>query len=375
MLWELVGEGASGKTQLALQFSLCVQLPFSQGGLCGSACYLTTHSGLPTSRLLEISQEHPLLSGSSISLEHIHTMEIKSVDMLLLALSTTLPSLLSSNSDGRPVKVLIVDSIAEVFSENDKASTVQLVERSRTLSEIASQLHVLASQHQLAVVVINHVVDTWDRAPGASDELIYAHQARFFNSADSVAGESRKSAALGLVWANQLNARIMLTRTGRRRHFDGDPDAKRRRIVSGSGHAITTSGDRVSVAPQDTLIRRMSLLFSSVSTPFSADFLVTPRGVELYADAEYPALSRTTILSSYSASSHTEPPRRQSVPPTPQRLGDVALLDVACAETDLTSSAPQEQPFDEAPDAEEDEETYWKEFDDLEETDYVGLEA
>ncbi|KAI0050003.1 P-loop containing nucleoside triphosphate hydrolase protein, partial [Auriscalpium vulgare] len=91
MVWEIVGEGAAGKTQLALQLSLVVQLPRARGGLAGSACYLTTASGLPTTRLVQLLREHPLLAGSAASLDGIHTLETKTIDTLLAALSSVLP--------------------------------------------------------------------------------------------------------------------------------------------------------------------------------------------------------------------------------------------------------------------------------------------
>src|SRR6267154_2280313 len=75
MVWEFVGErqvvahihyhwglivqvfSGAGKTQLALQLSLLVQLPVDQGGLNGSACYLTTSASLPTPRLIQLLHE------------------------------------------------------------------------------------------------------------------------------------------------------------------------------------------------------------------------------------------------------------------------------------------------------------------------------
>ncbi|KAH9057123.1 hypothetical protein EDB83DRAFT_2206843, partial [Lactarius deliciosus] len=83
MIWELVGEGRVFRTQLALQLSLLVQLPVTQGGLNGSACYLTTSTGLPTPRLIELLHEHPLLVGSHCTLDNIQTSVTKSVDSLL----------------------------------------------------------------------------------------------------------------------------------------------------------------------------------------------------------------------------------------------------------------------------------------------------
>ncbi|KAH9967860.1 hypothetical protein BC827DRAFT_1122374, partial [Russula dissimulans] len=94
MIWEFVGEGQvfPGKTQLALQLSLLVQLPVSQGGLNGSACYLTTSAGLPTPRLIQLLHEHPLLAGSQCNLDNIQTSATKSVSSLLYALSEVIPA-------------------------------------------------------------------------------------------------------------------------------------------------------------------------------------------------------------------------------------------------------------------------------------------
>ena len=48
----------AGKTQLALQLSLLVQLPITQGGLDGSAAYLTTSGSLPTPHLVQLLHSH-----------------------------------------------------------------------------------------------------------------------------------------------------------------------------------------------------------------------------------------------------------------------------------------------------------------------------
>ncbi|KAI0282544.1 hypothetical protein BGY98DRAFT_912294, partial [Russula aff. rugulosa BPL654] len=96
MVWELVGErqvfSGAGKTQLALQLSLLVQLPVDQGGLNGSACYLTTSASLPTPRLIQLLHEHPLLVGSRCTLDNIQTSATKSVSSLLHALSEIIPA-------------------------------------------------------------------------------------------------------------------------------------------------------------------------------------------------------------------------------------------------------------------------------------------
>ncbi|KAJ7552481.1 hypothetical protein O6H91_06G057100 [Diphasiastrum complanatum] len=53
---EIVGESASGKTQLALQLLLAVQMPLSCGGLRGSALYLFTEGYFPDRRLQQLAR-------------------------------------------------------------------------------------------------------------------------------------------------------------------------------------------------------------------------------------------------------------------------------------------------------------------------------
>ncbi|KAK6091066.1 DNA repair protein xrcc3, partial [Batrachochytrium dendrobatidis] len=62
---ELFGPASAGKTQLALQLSLQVQMPFSMGGLDGGAMYISTDKNFPSVRLLELSsfsKAHPIVS-------------------------------------------------------------------------------------------------------------------------------------------------------------------------------------------------------------------------------------------------------------------------------------------------------------------------
>src|SRR6266852_7585399 len=89
----------AGKTQLALQLSLLVQLPVDQGGLNGSACYLTTSTSLPTPRLIQLLHEHPLLAGSRCTLDNIQTSATKSVSSLLHALSEIIPASINAAKD------------------------------------------------------------------------------------------------------------------------------------------------------------------------------------------------------------------------------------------------------------------------------------
>lgn len=282
MIWEVFGESAAGKTQFALQLSLFIQNPPELGGLSGSACYLTTSSKLPTGRLLEMLQSNELLSPSNCSLEHVHTISTPTAPMLQHVLNDVLPAFVeqrASISSGKPVKLLVIDALAELFRSTDKTTTSTLVERAKHIAEISTLLHSLANVHHIAVLVLNEVADVFDRGQSSNEtsDLIYSQQSRWFNTCDSVPGENKKEASLGLVWANQVNARIMLSRTGRRRYFDdGEIQSKRQKIEGQSTATSIVQNDS-----QVTSIRRLSIIFSSVSVPRSLDYVVTKKGISV----------------------------------------------------------------------------------------------
>ncbi|KAF8497048.1 P-loop containing nucleoside triphosphate hydrolase protein [Russula emetica] len=412
MVWEFVGESGAGKTQLALQLSLLVQLPIDQGGLNGSACYLTTSSSLPTPRLIQLLHEHPLLAGSRCTLDNIQTRATKSVSSLLHALSEIIPASINA-AKGRPapLKLLIIDSLADLLMEDAKISTTTLADRSRNLSAIAAQLHALASTYQLAVVAINRVTDVWDRRPDADmgfpGELIYADHARLFGRAEGDGGAfSKKSAALGLVWANQVNARIMLTRTEQRHHYY-DYRYDRHNRIHGHSHshhhgappaaaaAAATVATAMALPSEEShdrkrqrldeddqdvvqvVVRRLTVIFSSVCAPASVDFVVTSRGVEMLvedlvenAPAPAPALAPPTTLTNVTMGHATAAAASEvERPPPPQPpLAEVSPLDVGSVVGDFRppQSRPQVRETSGGEVVEdEDEDTYWREVEDF----------
>lgn len=284
-----------------MQLSLLVQLPPDLGGLSGSTCYLTTDMELETRRLDELSRTHPFLATSSAgcSLDDINTIRAPTVDLLVNVLRTSLPQFIEASSvPGRkPVKLLVIDSIADLFLALERTTTATLVERSRNLNELSSLLHSLANRHRIAVVIINRAQDVFDWPSnggarsdgGAPDQLVYREQSRWFGSADSIHEERGKEAMLGLAWANQINVRIMFTRTSRERHIEDirgaeERSSKRRRVslnhfanVRSSSSPLNSGSSAVST--EKILVRRMTVVFSSISPSCSVDFVVTPEGV------------------------------------------------------------------------------------------------
>ncbi|OAX33723.1 hypothetical protein K503DRAFT_786299 [Rhizopogon vinicolor AM-OR11-026] len=277
MLWEVVGERL--------------------GGILGSAFYLTVASQLQTTRMDQILNTHPLLSPSLCSFENIQHTSVPTIDKLIFVLSKSLPQYISAhaqNPSQKPLKLIVIDAIAELFHTTNKTTSKFLVERSRRLSEIATLLHALASKHQIAVLVLNEVSDVFDRnaAPLESAQIGYNDQFRWFGRAESGLGEGRKEATLGLVWSNQLNARIFLSRTGRRRYLE---ESERPRKIPESIPATVTSPMHPISEDQPLLIRRLTVVFSSVCDPASCDYIVTAEGISVIPGSVVPLAARSTV--------------------------------------------------------------------------------
>ncbi|KAF8841159.1 P-loop containing nucleoside triphosphate hydrolase protein [Paxillus ammoniavirescens] len=368
MLWEVVGESAAGKTQLALQLSLFVQLPPEVGGVLGSACYITVASHLQTTRMEQILNAHPLLSPSLCSFSNVKTVQTPTIEKLVHILSTSLPQYInttSENTSSKPLKLLVIDALTELFHSLGKTTTKTLVERSRRISEISTLLHILASKYRLAVLVLNEVIDVIDREPSTGGPGVsYRDQSKWFGRPDSIPGDNRKEAALGLVWANQVNARIFLTRTGRRRCLVKS-EIPHKRSMTQDGIATT----QMTVAPIDdqlVLIRRLSVVFSSVSAPISCDYIVAEEGLSVIPR------STVSLVSSHSTSMHPPPApssvlmgvqdpsmTSSTVAKGKQRV-QVAPLDVGCVADTFAAECRPLTPENEAEPADGDDE--WNAF-------------
>ncbi|CAE6447019.1 unnamed protein product [Rhizoctonia solani] len=270
---KFVDKSASGKSQLALQLSLTVQLPESEHGLEGSSLYLTTLNRLITSRLLEMITSHPILSAhrSTVSMDNIATQHASDVDKLTVLLTSLLPVHVAACRDrGSPLRLLVIDSMTALFRDKQATQSQSLYARSEALNAVGALLHQIAISHELAVVVLNDVTDVF--APNTTGEsedpgIVYKEQSRWFARAGGVAGEERHEAALGMVWSNQLNSRMLLARTGRRRHIEGSQIRKQ-----GEGEES-----------EAILIRRAFFLFGrsvedEIPAP-SLDFIICSQGV------------------------------------------------------------------------------------------------
>lgn len=304
LVWEFAGEGfancpgirgeahdrysGSGKTQLALQLALMAQLPERLGGLSGSCCYFSLWKEAPTLRLQQLADLHPMLR-TKCSLDHVHIMRVDEIPRLLHSLEGPLLALIQSHKDFMPVRLLVVDNFTSLFrsDDTDKPTTASLVDRSRDIAELSMLLHRVAAEHNIAVIAINEVVDVLDKdepfmppQPG-QDHPVYKATAPWFSTASNVPGEDAHMPALGLAWANQVNVRVMFTKTGRRRALASPMfHAKRQRLPHETGtalHEIRQSDDSIR-------IRHMSVIFSCLAAPSSVDYVITEEGVSAHGE-------------------------------------------------------------------------------------------
>ncbi|KAI0807241.1 P-loop containing nucleoside triphosphate hydrolase protein [Fomes fomentarius] len=286
MLWEISGENNAGKTQLALQLSLTVQLPTKFGGLFGAACYITNREELQTERLKQMIDCHPILSPQFCGLPDIYTVRAPNFAAFLRVLTETVTQFAEERASSphlKPAKLVVVDTFSDYFDADKNPDYADLYLRARHLRQSSLLLMQLATKHRLAVVLLCSTRETRPRIDGhdrSAGELRYSDQARWFSRAHTVVGEDAHEGTLGHIWPNQLNARLMMSRTNRTRlrsevdpTYDEGRGAKRRKLDSSAVHSSQPDGDgRIA-------FRRLSVIFSSVATPASCDYVILEQGV------------------------------------------------------------------------------------------------
>jgi DNA-repair protein XRCC3 len=122
----------------------------------------------------------------------------------------------------KPVRLIIVDSITNNFrsemnvpisSEGQKTKQdfkSSILQRSADICEIGLRLRSLADQFGLTVVCVNQVTDVF-LSPGTATSLDSLEGPSTFRALDNPT--QLKKPALGLVWENTINVRVVLQRT------------------------------------------------------------------------------------------------------------------------------------------------------------------
>ena len=231
---EIAGEAGSAKTQLALQLLIAAQLPREMGGLDGAAVYVHTEGRAPLTRLKQLVASHPAVAafveakkkseGADFDLMRgVYVAEtLDDPDGLWTAL-VSVASVLRDTKKKR-VRLLVVDSVSSPFRETDASRANGAFSRARVLGRVAALLREYAHRHDIAVVVTNHVVDAFgnseDNAHSDTTTTLSScgpllKKQNVFGPAGVVSSSGRDVApALGLFWANCVNTRLFLRRSG-----------------------------------------------------------------------------------------------------------------------------------------------------------------
>ena len=317
---------------------------------------LTSEGEVSTDRLIQLAKTllsktgHGREMTSETMLDSIHTSTVTDIDQLDHMLEFSVPLFLSSrrtsthsalrgerrgpmDASKRPIRLLIIDSITALIrgaakekTYSDATTVAGLTSRSKHLCSVADKLKALAVEYQLAVVVVNQVSDVFARptpfptstAPGSQKSqrssqysqyfsdypqppMIYSTQARWFSGRSEMLF---KEASMGIVWANAVNTRIMLSRTGRRRLLNQEdltPISRkklreqmdeRREAAFSQAHQNGSSQNQVvetswididNVKP--TLIRRLHVVFSPFAPAGTLDYVTTPNGIHSIRDS------------------------------------------------------------------------------------------
>ncbi|KAG8466106.1 hypothetical protein KFE25_001862 [Diacronema lutheri] len=208
---ELCGEPGAGKTQMAMQLALDVQIPVELGGVGGQALYVDTEGSFVPDRVEQMARAlcthlraAAAHSGSAADLaaaqrvsasgllDGIHVCRVHS-HREQVALVRMLPAFLAAHP---LVRLVVVDSIAFHFRHgfDDYGA------RTRLLLSHALALLRVAVRHALAVLLVNQVTTKLAQpAPGSTAA-----------GADADGGASVIAPALGETWAHVANTRIQL---------------------------------------------------------------------------------------------------------------------------------------------------------------------
>ncbi|MEM2192462.1 MAG: DNA repair and recombination protein RadA, partial [Candidatus Hadarchaeales archaeon] len=146
---EVFGEFGSGKSQLAHQLSVNVQLPREQGGLDGRVIYIDTENTFRPERIEQMALAvgvDPQKTLDRIYVARAHTTDHQ---MLLAEKAAEI-----AGNDG--VKLVVIDSVTSLF-RSEFCGRASLAERQQKLGRHIATLHRIAELNDAAVFITNQV--------------------------------------------------------------------------------------------------------------------------------------------------------------------------------------------------------------------------
>jgi DNA repair protein RadA len=147
---ESYGQFGSGKTQLAFQLAVNVQLPPEKGGLGGNVLYIDTENTFRPERIVQIAKALKLDPEKVLSNIHVARAFNSEHQMFLVEKSNEI-------IEEKNIKLIILDSLTSHFRA-DFTGRGELAPRQQKLNKHLHMLQRLADAHNLAVYITNQVL-------------------------------------------------------------------------------------------------------------------------------------------------------------------------------------------------------------------------
>ena len=146
---EFSGEFGTGKTQLAHQIAVDIQLPPEQGGLSSEVVYIDTESTFRPERIVDMAKGVGIDPTEALSKIHVARAYNSSHQMLLVQKAQEL-------AREKPIRLLVVDSLTAHFRA-EYLGRGELAPRQQLLNKHLHELLRFGDAYNAAIVVTNQV--------------------------------------------------------------------------------------------------------------------------------------------------------------------------------------------------------------------------
>jgi len=146
---EMYGPFGSGKSQIAFQLSVNVQLPEDKGGMNGNCLFIDTENTFRPNRIIQLAEGLELDTDKVLKNIFVARAYNSDHQMFLVEKATDM-------IEEKNIKVIIIDSLTSHF-RSDYMGRGELAPRQQKLNKHLHALQRLADAHNLAVYVTNQV--------------------------------------------------------------------------------------------------------------------------------------------------------------------------------------------------------------------------
>ncbi|MCL7411372.1 MAG: DNA repair and recombination protein RadA [Methanosarcinaceae archaeon] len=175
---EMYGEFGSGKTQVAHQLAVNVQLPREQGGLSGSVIMIDTENTFRPERIKQMVQGLSERNGVEYDhdefLKNIHVARAYNSNHQILLVDSAMELANELKDTDKPVRLMIVDSLTAHFRA-EYVGRGTLADRQQKLNKHLHGLQRFGDLYNSAVVVTNQVMSKPDAFFGDPTKPIGGH--------------------------------------------------------------------------------------------------------------------------------------------------------------------------------------------------------